>query len=911
MSKEISQRDRIHCYLTWFIYMFFSMFMLVTSLVSHWPVWVNYYVAGMMMIVTSFTMSKRVSVKVQSYVFVLASVMNIFGYSVLDDNFYASIVVLCCLATLTAIYMDVKLIFVLFLWSVWQVIAHVFLFQTLVLETTHDILSLTVRVLAMLFGEAFLVYFVNRQCLIEDNLKASVEEARKAERSKSDFLANMSHEIRTPMNAIIGMCELVLREDINEEVRENCVNIQHSGRSLLAIINDILDFSKLNSGKTQLVEESFNIGSVVNDVMNMAATRKGDKKIELIARIDPELPKGLVGDEGRIRQIIINLMTNAIKFTNEGCVVLKMTQSRHEYGINLNVTIEDTGIGITEENQEKLFTTFQQVDTRKNRTVEGTGLGLAICKQLIAQMGGFINVSSVYGEGSTFRFVIPLKVSDPEPFISIRDAYERSVAIYVDMKKFKYLKIAKEYLKLIREMGEKFHTRIQVLDSVDALETAINNKEFEYCFTAREEYCENEELFIALAKKAKVFVVQDRSGAISLPKEIRMIYKPFYALSVAAALNNEKYIFNLNERKTIARFEAPEAQILIVDDNITNLKVAEGLMRPYKMKIFTALSGREALDLIQKNEFDLVFMDHMMPELDGVETTELIRQMEGESYKKLPVIALTANAVNGAREMFLTSGFNDFIAKPIELSVLDRVLRAWLKPERILSATQVLEWEDEEPTRASEGFREVIQEETGLVYAGGNSEVYHENLKVYWKNGEEHKQTLERCFTQDDRKQYVIEVHALKSSSLSIGAVELSELAKTLEFAGKADDYETIRKKHNGMIRLYERVLFEIEEFLKEKGGAPAEPASQVPDVDTLTELQEEKLTEYVEQICTACDNFDGEGVVLIVNLLSVYRYKEKVLQNYFSEVKRLAEDFDYEGARKTAEELFVGLKEE
>ncbi len=910
MKKEVQKSDAIYCYLTWLIFVFFSIYMLVASLICDWVKWVNIYVVAMIAVVSYFTWSKRITVKVQSYVFVVAAMLNIIGYSVLDDNFYASMVVVCCLATLTAVYMDAKLMFLLFLLSAGQICMHIFVFHTVALETPQDILSLIVRVLATLFAQIFLIYFVNRLYGIEQNLKASVEEARNAERSKADFLANMSHEIRTPMNAIVGMCELILREDISEEVRENCTNIQHSGRSLLGIINDILDFSKLNSGKAELVNETFNIGSMVNDVMNMANTRKGDKRIEIIARIDPEIPKGLIGDEARIRQVMINLMTNAIKFTDEGCVVLKITQNRHEYGINLNVSVTDTGIGITEENLEKLFVSFQQVDTRKNRAVEGTGLGLAICKQLIAQMGGFVNVSSTYGEGSEFRFVIPLRVSDEEPFIGIKEAYERTVAIFVDMRKFKYSKIAQEYQTLIRELSEKFHTDIRLFNQITELSETLEQEAFSHCFVGKEEYLQYTEQIENLADKVRMFVIQERSDAITLSGNIKSIYKPFYAMSVAAALNNEKYILNLSEQKNVARFVAPEAMVMIVDDNMTNLKVAEGLMRPYNMKITTALSGREALEYLRKAEYDIVFMDHMMPELDGVETTALIREMEGEYYKKLPIVALTANAVNGAREMFLSSGFNDFIAKPIELSYLDRVLRVWLPPEKIQSLIVTEKEEAEGTFFVSDGFREVIQEDKGLMYAGGNRAVYHENLYTYLKNGDEYRASLQRRFEEEDWTQYIIEVHAVKSSSLSIGAVGLSELAKTLEYAGKDGDYDLIVSKQKFVMSLFERVLKEIKWYLHSNGYEMGAEEKEAIDTENLTEITEECLAEYVEQISEACDNFDGEGVVLITKLLASHSFRGVALNMYFARVGRLAEDFEYGQAAEAAKEAFDRVKE-
>lgn len=912
MSKTESKRDRVHCYLTWAVFSLFSLFMLATSLTGGWESWVNIYVMTAIVLFTFFTWNKRVTVKFHSYLFVIFAMANILIYSAMEHNFYAAVVVICSLAALTAIYMDAKLLFLLSVLSVGYVVMHIWRLQTIQVATVHDKIALGIRLIAMFAAEAFLMYFVNRQYRIEQRLKASVEEARKADRSKADFLANMSHEIRTPMNAIVGMCELILREDINEEVRENCINIQHSGRSLLAIINDILDFSKLNSGKAELVEEPFNIGSMVNDVMNMAITRKGDKAIEIIARIDPDIPKGLIGDEVRIRQVIVNLVTNAIKFTEKGCVVLKVSQSRHEYGINLNVSVSDTGIGITEENLEKLFTSFQQVDTRKNRSVEGTGLGLAICKTLVARMGGFMNVSSVYGQGSTFRFVIPLEVSDAEPFISIQNADECAVAIYVEMEKFKYARVVKEYKRLIYDLSDRFGTRMRLFNDIETFMSEWESGNYTHCFTAKDEYLRYKDLFQEVGKTSKVFVIQERNNAIQLSGGVKCIYKPFYVMSVAAALNNEKYILNLGERKATARFIAPEAAVLIVDDNVTNLKVAEGLMRPYKMKISTAISGREALDILQKRKFDIVFMDHMMPELDGVETTELIREMEGEYYKKLPVVALTANAVNGAREMFLSSGFNDFVAKPIELSFLDRVLHTWLPKEKIQSVSELqLVPESDKDTVLLESFREVIQEERGLMYAGENRATYHENLNTYLKNGLKYKESLQKRYESEDWTNYVIEVHAIKSSSMSIGAVGLSELAKTLEFAGKAKDYDLIHAKQQTLIVLFGRVLEEIEKYLSLNECFVTEGQTGEQEDVLLTELSEDKLAEYVEQICEACDNFDGEGVVGIVQVLSKHSFRGTALGEYFGAIKQYAEDFEYENAHGAARESLAKLREE
>lgn len=915
MGKIEIKKKRIYCYITWFLFMFFSILMLALSINAHWSGIPLLFIFAIMVSVTYVTFSESVSEKMQSHFIVFSGMGNLFVYSVIEEDIYSVLIVTCALAVLISGYMNVHLQLEVLAMTLIMIIVHAEILHTVNFEEISTAVQFISRVFALLLIESFLIFFIQRICKIEEDLKTSVVEARKAEHSKSDFLANMSHEIRTPMNAIIGMCELILRDDINEQVRENCFNIQNSGRSLLAIINDILDFSKIESGKAELIEEEFNIGSTVNDVMNMALTRKGDKNIDIIARVDPDIPKGLFGDEVRIKQIIINLMTNAVKFTNTGCVVLKITQSRHKYGINLNVSVRDTGIGISEENLEKLFTSFQQVDTRKNRSVEGTGLGLAISKRLVSKMGGFINVSSTYGKGSEFKFVIPLEVTDEEPFVHIKNTSEMKVAIYVDVKKYKHPRNGREYTKLINEMGEKFGVVFDLFYEPDALKEAVVEKVYTHCFTAKEEYLADSDFFENLSKQMQVLVIQDRLHSADLPKSVKCVFKPFYALSVAAVLNNERYNFNINDRQNGAnRFTAPEAKVLIVDDNITNLKVAEGLMRPYNMKIITAESGKEAIKALKAKDYDIVFMDHMMPEMDGVETTRFIRSMEGEYYKNLPIIALTANAVNGVKEKFLQSGFNDFVAKPIELSLLDRALRTWLPEEHIKSFTTKIDDSESDYKQIdvkdveNAEFAEHINSQKGLLYAGNDQEVYFQNLKIYLENGIEQNKLLEKYFSEEDWSDYVIKVHALKSASLSIGAEKLSELAKSLEMAGKEGNYALIRERHAELSDLFENVLSAVKKYLTKNNYHDETVFEEMKN--ELSEITIEQFDDSLQLLEAAFENFDGDEMAAIAEELCSSVVNGNELRSYFTKVKSLAEDFEYEKAMEVAKHAAMEVRE-
>ncbi|MGN0401124.1 MAG: ATP-binding protein [Acetatifactor sp.] len=876
-----------------------------------WPVYIYIIVWGQMAAIIATAVITRVPLKVQSVIFALCTWNTIFITGFYVKDYYIECMMLCGSLMLISFYNSRKLIAFQLAMCLLAIVLHSKLINAISLEISDNRAEFDMA-LFLIFGVGIILYYnIVRWDMHVERLKKTLSRAEQAEKAKSDFLANMSHEIRTPMNAIIGMCELILRENkLSESVRDCSVQIRNSGRSLLSIINDILDFSKIESGKMELVEEEFNLSSLLNDVVNMTMSRIGDKNIEFIVKVDPDIPRGLIGDEIRIRQIVINLLTNAVKYTNEGVILLKVSKIVRKYGINLNISVEDTGIGIKKQNLEKLFNSFQQVDTKKNRAVEGTGLGLVITKRLLGSMGGFINVKSEYGKGSTFHIVIPLKVSNQLPFVHIENTDGINVATYIDMNKFSNPDLKKNYIRFISEIGDSIQLKNIVCRKFEELKMRIEFGGITHCFVGKEEFLENKEYFKSISDDVQIVIVQSRNNSIEVPDNMCCIYKPIYEIPIANIFNHDDSVIDMNSQKgSTHSFIAPRARVLLVDDNDVNLKVATGLMQPYKMQILTAENGPDAIKMLESKDIDIVFMDHMMPGMDGVEATNIIRSKPEKYYKKLPIIALTANAVGGARETFMSNGFDGFLAKPIELSALDRVLKQTLPKEYIVKPGD----SDNKPKKEQDTVLELSKEESsfidvnvGLGYIGNNKEAYISILNVYVKKGREKLVYLEELFAQKDWHNYVIEVHALKSSSLSIGAVELSEKAKKLELSGKAGDFGYIMNHHKDMLALYEKVITIGEKLLSGSGETEAADTKKNDSTPGKALVSEEELKQLLGSIKAACREFDLDEIVNKAKEGVGLVYNGEELSVAFERMMEYAEEFEYDSVEKMIDEMFA-----
>jgi len=900
------------------VFSFYTCSLCVSTVKRNLEAWIPIVMLLLLAFGWAMFLGKYRNYKVRTFLTGIIIQLTVILYAAHTDDLMSVVPTFMAFAVLTAFYGQTEMLWSTAVSLLFIIFYHAVITDNLWLLPAETRMDLFYQSGNILFVEFILYIWVKNRNERNEQVDQIIEALVEAEQSKDDFLSNVSHEIRTPVNTICGMSEMALREHDLEKMREEVFDIRDAGNNLMALVTDILDFSQLQQGKMNLEEEAYNITSTINDIINMAMAKKGDKQIELIVDCDASIPCGLMGDEKKIRRVIMNLVDNAIKFTNEGGVIINVHARKENYGINLCVSVRDTGIGMEDVSLEKLFTSFSQVDTRRNRQEGGVGLGLAISKELVQKMGGTITVRSYPGKGSIFRFVVPQKVLDEKPIGQVENRERINIAAYFDMEQFDMLTIRDEYTGIIAGMIKQLRVKCHICRNLAELKRREDHTVFSHIFISLEEYQEDEAYFDRLAKTAKVIIAIDRPREkyLSNPDLIRL-YKPFYILPVVSILNGSRGSEGGRQITRPGKFTAPSAHVLIVDDNRMNIRVVEGLLKEYQIRVTYAVNGNEALELIENMSYDFVFMDHMMPEMDGVETMHRIRDKVGHYYQKVPIIALTANAAPGNREMFLEEGFNDFISKPIELSVLERVLRRNLPEEKLIFQTKQTEAvrEKKEPEeQLSIGSLDV---EKGMLYCGGK-EAYLSILEAYYEEREENRAVLDNLFAKHDWKDYTIKVHAFKSMMQNIGALPLAAKAKALELAGKRGDIGYIMDHHEELIGEYLHVIKELENspFVPtqtadekkemENGGIrdAAEERKDCEKIDNtrneMPELDEETFDEMAAQLEEAMYAFDGDKMLTVLSKMQEYQYQGKRLNKELEPVKKKIVMSDYMSAIET-----------
>lgn len=742
-------------------------------------------------------------------------------------------------------------------------------------------------------GYSLLLLDVTYQFHMMEQLEVEKEKAESANEAKSAFMSNMSHEIRTPMNAIVGMTDILLREELPIHTKEYLNNIKSSGNALLTIVNDILDFSKIEAGKMEIIEDEYEPMSTFNDLSMIFLNRIGEKDVELLYDIDEKLPRRLYGDAQRIRQIIINLMNNAIKFTDTGYVRLTVHVDEIN-GENAQITyaIEDSGQGIRSEDIDKLFGSFQQVDTKRNRYKEGTGLGLAISKQLVELMGGTIGVTSEYGKGSIFTFTLVQQVRSESLAADVKPETAQNTII---CGVFRNPLLQAQYEHLVEVYGLCSISVENICDK-EGVQVSL-------FFTDDVQVLTNDVVLYLEKAQTKLCVLQNPMKQDYSGMPATLVNKPLYSLNFCQTINGETV--TVQTEQELMCFVAPEAKLLIVDDHEMNLKVAKGLLAPLKLQIDTAENGKEALDMVQKKQYDIVFMDHMMPVMDGVEATQNIRSLAGEAYQTLPIVALSANATVEAREMFKQNGFSDFVPKPIKMKELCACIRKWL-PEHTIVEVQPEEMTTKENTAAFEsiGGGIYVAQEPQLTIEGldvaegiansGSKELFLSLLGDFYKLIDKKATKVEKLLADGMLRDYTIEVHALKSTARMIGALELSEKFYELEQLGNAGEQKVLETKTPAVLSLYRS----YKPILAPYGQSNEEKQ----------EVSVDELIHTLEQLKASMDGFDLDGADEAMRALETYAFPEEC-QSKVEDLSAFVADVAMEDVMNLADELISDLQ--
>ena len=633
----------------------------------------------------------------------------------------------------------------------------------------------------------------------EQQLKEDLRVAQKANEAKSNFLSNVSHEIRTPINAVLGMDEMILRETDDMRIRKYATDIKNSGRTLVSLINDILDFSRIEAGKLEILPVEYEMSSTLNDLVNMISVKAEEKGLEFKVDVDETIPHLLIGDEIRVKQCVINILNNAVKYTEKGSVSMSVGFEKcDETHIMLKVSVADTGIGMKEEDLQRLFKPFERIEENRNRNIEGAGLGMSIVKQLLDMMDSKLDVKSVYGEGSVFSFSLKQEVISWEPMGNFAEMYERSI------------------------------------------------------------------------ESAKAYRVM---------------------------------------------FVAPEAKILVVDDTKMNLTVIRGLLEPTMVKIKTAMSGMEAIELVKKEHFDMIFLDQRMPGLDGIETLAAMKALSEEGMGEagecnmssgVPVIALTANAISGARERFIKAGFDDYLTKPIDSKKLESTIQNMLPRDKVIREGDE-EYEryisSEAPAKVNEDQDYVSSDMDApnderlkrfadieeISFKAGmencmKEDILLEAVQDFYVASKTGADEIEGFFNDLDARNYTIKVHALKSSARLIGALELSDMAAHLEACGDEENWDEIHELTPKLLADYR--------LLSEKLSALFDVE---PEDDDRDEIAVEALAEAYAGIREYVDAFDFDSADSIMEMLEGYRIPDEEKEKY-KRIKDMVMRLDHDG---------------
>jgi signal transduction histidine kinase/CheY-like chemotaxis protein len=718
-------------------------------------------------------------------------------------------------------------------------------------------------------------------------------------KSKTSFLAKMSHEIRTPMNVIMGLSRLILKEKnaLPPKILKYVLEIRRSADNLLAIINDILDLSKAESGSQETIKVDFILSSLLEDVISIIRSKTNEKALQFQVFVDPNLPNNLCGDVAHLRQILLNILNNSVKYTLEGYLSLEVSESKSDGStVFFTFVCKDTGIGIKKEDLNQVFLDFVQVDSRFNWNIEGTGLGLHIVKELVQKLNGEISLQSTYGQGSQFTVVIPVQCGTVyEPLAKVLNPETHNVLVYEPRT---------IYEQSLTSTFRSLDIQYKKVNSIPELIGVLKEDQMSYSSLFINGSCYKEEQKILdnlLPAGLQVILLCEQIEQFQIT-HIRSIVLPLYSRTVADILNN---IYNdFGEQSDYNRcIKAPEAKILVVEDNRSNILVIEGLLEPYECSVDVATNGLEAVNLVKQRCYDLIFMDHMMTEMDGIEATRHIRALPGQDkqdkyFSSVPIIALTANAVIGMKELFIKNGMNDFISKPIDPGKLNEIMVKWLPSDKKVFISKK-NWNSAQELEAIS--IQGVNTQLGIIQTGGTIKGYISVVRVVYEEIKQKIDAMQYALDTGDLKLYKNYVHSYKGSLATIGTLPLSAQAAVLEHAAAKPDRLTIDFRHPVFVQDLQRLGESISDFLRTT--TPYEEKSETV-VKTLPQLRADLM-----QLKTAIAEMKVKTIDSILDeVLSLHWDKE--ITSYLEKISQHIMLFEWQDAAELIDTAIRAIAE-
>ncbi len=816
-------------------YTVFSAILVAEIFVMNWEKWVAFLIFGGVILAWYIYFSKVGSGHLRLWICSLLMMVTYFYYGTHDTSFFDLAVVICIvmfLYTLTGIASLVTLSQCTYYFTMlYAVISFLLSGETF----TPLVISRLVLHVAIVTVDALLARtIIKKWQAILGKSREEIEKLNESTGRLNDFIANVSHEIRTPINTIQGICSMEIGEETDPEKKEKLVSIMEAGKRIGEQITNVLDFSEIDRNDVANNYEDYMLSSVFNDIVSELEPHR-KKNIELVINIDPTLPSVMNTDVGKLKKILWHILINGIKFTNEGGVYVHVSSVPHEYGINLLIEVRDTGIGMDEAQLEQMYEGFYKADSGRDRSTGGLGLGMMIVHGFTKALGGFMIVDSTPGEGTCVKVSIPNRIVDPSVCMSVKDRESISLGAFLHFEKYPNPHVREFYDEMVKNMVTGLKVTMHRVDNLDALRALTVNKTLTHLFVGPEEYNGSVDYIEHLAQNILVTVIANPEE-LCRPKnsKVRVMPKPFYCFPVVGILNSKPGdVIDDDEEISF-----PGVRVLVVDDEPMNLIVSSGMLRRYGMYVSTCESGQEAIEYCRQNEYDVIFMDHMMPVMDGVEAMKRIRSDQTRIKSVTPIIAFTANSVSSAREMFKRNGFDGFIAKPVDNVELERVLKHVLPPALIVKGKaknhkkdvkQTVTGPIEDVNKQIPAFNPKddlfdrlkavdVDVFTGMHYCQDEPDFYKTILEQYRKESSVKKQRMADALENGILEDYATQVHAIKSSSKMIGAGKLSEKAKALEDAAKRGDMEAVKASHKDLMDLYDIVLGAIkpEDEIKE-----------------------------------------------------------------------------------------------